>query len=102
MEPYTKFTPDVDESSTVVNPIVPRAAPPDMLLKFRLTTSKRETSLRSPEAFLTNATGWLVISSSVGYCEFKSFLWMFSNRCNRLPELTLVNFPAVSSSGRSM
>jgi hypothetical protein len=57
IEPYTKFTPDIDESSTVVKPMTPRAAPPDMLLRFRLTTSKKETSLRSPEAFLTNAAG---------------------------------------------
>ena len=57
MEPYTKFTPEVDVSRIVVKPMSPRAAPPDMLLRFRLTTSNKETSLRSPEAFLTNAAG---------------------------------------------
>ena len=39
-----------------MNPMVPRAAPPPMLLMLSVTASNKETSLRSPEAFLTNAT----------------------------------------------
>jgi hypothetical protein len=77
IEPQTRFTPEVEVRSIITYPIAPRAAPADMLPKFRLTTSSMETSLRSPDAFLTNAVGWLVMLLAAVHCEFNIFALMF-------------------------
>ena len=49
-----------------------------MLLRFKLTASKNETSLRKPEAFLTNEVGWLVIGLGVVDYQFNIFAFMFT------------------------